>query len=56
MTLKLRKWDSVEYLKTEEDMSLYIEACSPNPALNALRFAQCALRLYRSLFRAYSDT
>jgi probable addiction module antidote protein len=27
MTLKLRKWDSVEYLKTEEDMALYLEAC-----------------------------
>jgi probable addiction module antidote protein len=27
MTLKLRKWDSAEYLKTEEDMALYFEAC-----------------------------
>jgi probable addiction module antidote protein len=27
MTLKLRKWDSVEYLKTEEDMIRYLEAC-----------------------------
>ncbi|MFA6012550.1 MAG: addiction module antidote protein [Desulfobacteraceae bacterium] len=27
MTLKLRKWDSAEYLKTEEDMILYLEAC-----------------------------
>ena len=27
MTLKLRKWDSVQYLKTEEDMALYLEAC-----------------------------
>jgi probable addiction module antidote protein len=27
MTLKLRKWDSVEYLKTEEEMALYLEAC-----------------------------
>lgn len=27
MTLKLHKWDSVEYLKTEEDMALYLEAC-----------------------------
>lgn len=26
-TLKLRKWDSVEYLKTDEDMALYLEAC-----------------------------
>ncbi|MDR0771175.1 MAG: putative addiction module antidote protein [Burkholderiales bacterium] len=26
-TTKLRKWDSAEYLKTEEDMVLYLEAC-----------------------------
>jgi probable addiction module antidote protein len=25
--IKLRKWDSAEYLKTEEDMVLYLEAC-----------------------------
>ncbi len=26
-TLKLRKWDTVEHLKTEEDMVMYLEAC-----------------------------
>jgi probable addiction module antidote protein len=26
-TLKLRKWDSVEHLKTDEDMAAYLEAC-----------------------------
>ena len=26
-TLKLRKWDSAEHLKTEEDMVLYLQAC-----------------------------
>ena len=26
-TLKLRKWDSAEHFKTEEDMALYFEAC-----------------------------
>lgn len=25
--LKLRKWDSIEYLKTDEDMVAYLEAC-----------------------------
>ena len=25
--LELRKWDTVEHLKTEEDMQLYLEAC-----------------------------
>ena len=28
-TLKLRKWDSAEHLKTEEDMAAYLEvSCS----------------------------
>lgn len=27
MAPKLRKWDSAEYLKTEEDVALYFEAC-----------------------------
>lgn len=26
-TLKVRKWDSAEYLKTEQDMAMYFEAC-----------------------------
>ncbi|QAA93433.1 addiction module antidote protein [Pollutimonas thiosulfatoxidans] len=26
-TKKLRKWDTVEYLKTEEDMVMYLQAC-----------------------------
>lgn len=26
-TIKLRKWDSAEYLKTDEDMAMYLEAC-----------------------------
>ncbi|HHA1936230.1 TPA: addiction module antidote protein [Enterobacter ludwigii] len=26
-TLKLRKWDSAEHLKTDEDMVAYLEAC-----------------------------
>jgi probable addiction module antidote protein len=25
--LKLKKWDSAQYLKTEEDMALYLDAC-----------------------------
>lgn len=27
MTEKFRKWDSAEYLKTEEDMAAYLDAC-----------------------------
>lgn len=26
-TLKLKKWDSAEHLKTEEDMAAYLDAC-----------------------------
>jgi probable addiction module antidote protein len=26
-TLKLRKWDSAQHLKTDEDMAAYLEAC-----------------------------
>lgn len=26
-TVTLRKWDSAEHLKTDEDMALYLEAC-----------------------------
>ncbi|MBN9132774.1 MAG: putative addiction module antidote protein [Nitrosospira multiformis] len=34
-TGKLRKWDVVEHLKTDEDMALYFEACleEGDPAL-----------------------
>ena len=27
MAIKLKKWDSAEHLKTEEDIALYWEAC-----------------------------
>ena len=27
MAIKLRKWDSAEHLKTEEDMQAYLHAC-----------------------------
>lgn len=30
-TIKLRKWDTVEHLKTEEDMVMYLQACSMRP-------------------------
>lgn len=36
-SVKLRPWDSAEHLKTEEDMTLYFEACleEGDPALIA---------------------
>ena len=27
MAVKLRKWDSAEHLKTEEDMQVYLQTC-----------------------------
>ncbi|SER19405.1 probable addiction module antidote protein [Azotobacter beijerinckii] len=27
MTIRLTRWDVVDYLKTEEDIALYLEAC-----------------------------
>ncbi len=27
MNIKLRKWDSAEHLKTDEDMQAYLQAC-----------------------------
>ena len=27
MAIKLRKWDSAQHLKTEEDMQAYLQAC-----------------------------
>lgn len=27
MTLELKNWDSAEYLRTKEDMALYLDAC-----------------------------
>jgi probable addiction module antidote protein len=27
MTIKLRKWDSAEHLKTDEDRAMYLDAC-----------------------------
>jgi len=26
-TIEVRKWDTVEHLKTDEDMAMYLEAC-----------------------------
>nr|VFJ49800.1 MAG: probable addiction module antidote protein [Candidatus Kentron sp. DK]VFJ60977.1 MAG: probable addiction module antidote protein [Candidatus Kentron sp. DK] len=26
-TIQLRKWDTIEHLKTDEDMVMYLEAC-----------------------------
>ncbi|PZA06027.1 MULTISPECIES: addiction module antidote protein [unclassified Meiothermus] len=42
--VKLKKWDVVEHLKTEEDMLLYLEACleEGDPALIAAALGDIA--------------
>lgn len=42
--VKLKKWDVVEHLKTDEDMSLYLEACldEGDPALVAAALGDIA--------------
>ena len=47
-TLKLRKWDSAEYLKTEEDMADYLGACFQE-AGNDAAFIAKALERFRRL-------
>ncbi|EFA9079793.1 putative addiction module antidote protein [Escherichia coli] len=45
-TIKLKKWDSAEYLKTEEDMAAYLDACieeaEDDPALIAAALGDIA--------------
>jgi probable addiction module antidote protein len=39
-TIKLKKWDSAEHLKTEEDMALYLDACFAEAGDNAAFIAK----------------
>lgn len=39
-TLKLRKWDSAEYLKSDEDIVAYLEACMEEAGDNAAFIAK----------------
>ena len=47
-TLKLRKWDSAEHLKTEEDMALYFEACLPEAGDDAAFLAKALGNIARA--------
>lgn len=60
-TVKLRKWDSAEHLKTEEDMALYLEACLEEAGDDAAFIAKGMTQLARqtglgreSLYKALS--
>ena len=47
-TLKLRKWDSAEYLKTDEDMAAYLEACLQEAGDDAAFIAQALGNIARA--------
>jgi probable addiction module antidote protein len=46
--LKLRKWDSAEHLKNEEDMALYLEACLQEAGDDALFIAKALGNIARA--------
>ena len=48
MALKLRKWDSAEYLKTEEDVALYFEACMEEAGDDAAFIAKALHNIARA--------
>ncbi len=48
MALKLRKWDSAEHLKTEEDVALYFEACLEQAGDDAAFIAKALGNLARA--------
>jgi len=47
-TIKLRKWDSAEHLKTEEDMALYLEACLAEAGKDAAFIAKALGNIARA--------
>ena len=58
MALKLRNWDSAEYLKTEEDAALYFEACLEEAGDDAAFIAKAlgTIARARGMARLAKDT
>ena len=46
--IKLSKWDSAEYLKTDEDMVLYLEACLEEAGDDAAFIAKVLGTIFRA--------
>jgi len=46
--IKLRKWDSTEHLKNEEDMALYLEACLQEAGNDTLFIAKALGNIARA--------
>lgn len=57
-TTKLRKWDSAEHLKTEEDMALYFEACLQEAGDDAAFLAKALFNIARAkgMYQLSRDT
>jgi probable addiction module antidote protein len=47
-TVKLKGWDSAQYLKTEEDMVLYLEACMEEAGDDAVFIAKALGNIARA--------
>jgi len=46
--LKLRRWDSAEYLKTEEDCQMYLQACMEEAGNDAAFIAKALGNIARA--------
>lgn len=57
-TIKLRKWDSAEHLKSDEDMVLYLQACMEEAGDDAAFIAKALGNIARakSLTQLAKDT
>lgn len=57
-TIKLRKWDSAEHLKTDEDMVMYLEACMEEAGDDAAFIAKALGNIARAkgMTQLASDT
>jgi probable addiction module antidote protein len=53
MALKLRKWDVVEHLKTDEDIALYLDACLEEAGDDAAFIAKARGDIMRRLALHY---
>jgi len=58
MTLTLKRWDSAEHLKTEEDIALYLQACFEEAGDDAAFIAKAlgTIARARSMTQLAKDT
>lgn len=58
MSLRLKRWDSAQHLKTEEDVALYLEACFEDAGDDAAFIAKAlgTIARARSMTQLASET